>query len=134
MAQTSAVQTLIKRLIDCWNSGKLDAIDEIIAPNFVRHGDNFQGKREIKGSAGYKQHVSEFRKIVSDFHTETRDPIEQGNRIAYRFHTTGKHNGKKIEFEGVNIVRIEGNRIVEDWVYYDATGVAEKLGQHRAAA
>jgi ketosteroid isomerase-like protein len=134
MAQTSSHRHLVERLIECWNSGQLDAIDEVLAPNFVRHGDHISGQGEMKGTADYKKVVKEFRKLLSDFHSEGRDVIEQGDKVAFRFHTTGKHDGKTIEFEGINIVRIEGDRIVEDWVSYDATGLAARLGRKLAAA
>ena len=132
MAQSH--QHLVKRLIDCWNSGQMNIIDEIVSPNFVRHGDHIQRKGEIRGPAGYKHAVSEFRQLLTDFHTESHDPIERGDKVAFRFRTTGKHNGKNIEFEGVNIIRVEGDRIAEDWVYFDSTGLAERLGQKKAAA
>lgn len=131
MSQTS---TLIERLIQCWNSADLDAIDEILTRDFVRHGDHLEGKKEVRGAAEYKQVVSEYHKLLSDFHSEARDVIEQGNKVAFRFRTTGEKDGKPIVFGGVNILRIEGNRIAEDWVFFDATGLAARLGKQRRAA
>jgi ketosteroid isomerase-like protein len=134
MSSTSSHRSLVKRLMDCWNSGQTEALDEIFAANFVRHGDHIDGRREIRGSAAYKGVINEFHKLLSDLHSEVRDSIEQGNKIAFRFHTTGIHNGKAIDFEGVNILRFDGDRIAEDWIFYDATGLAARLGHHRAAA
>jgi len=69
----------------------------------------------------------------SDFHTEAIDTIEQGNKVVFRFKTTGKHNNSPVVFEGVNILRVEGGKVVEDWVYYDATGLHQKLARAKAA-
>lgn len=99
----------------------------------VRHGDYIGEQKEFKGVDEYKRIVAEFRKLVTDFHTELVDVIEQGDKIAFSFQTSGKHNGQPIRFAGVNIVRFEGDRITEDWLYYDATGLAAKLGLKRAA-
>jgi ketosteroid isomerase-like protein len=134
METTSSHRHLIQQLVECWASGQLNPIEELLTPNFVRHGDYIGGQKEFRGPAEYKRIVTEFRKLLTEFHTETRDVIEQGDKIAFRFHTSGKHNGKPIALEGVNILRFEGGRIAEDWIYYDATGLAIKLGQERAAA
>jgi ketosteroid isomerase-like protein len=125
---------LVNRLMACWNSGNLDALDEILTRDFVRHGNHLEGKKEVRGAAEYKQIVSEYHKLLSEFHSEVHDFIEQGDKAAFRFRTTGKKDGKPIEFEGANIIRIEGNRIAEDWVFFDATGLAARLGKERRAA
>ena len=134
MATFSSQRQVVQQLVDCWQSGQLNPISELLTQNFVRHGDYIGEQKEFSGVAEYKRIVAEFRKLLTDFHTEIGDVIEQGDKIAFRFQTSGKHNGKPITFEGVNIVRFEGDRIAEDWIYYDATGLAAKLGQKRAAA
>ena len=134
MSATSSSQQLLRRLIECWDSGKMNPIEELLTPDFVRHGDHVGGQKEIRGPAEYKRMVTEFRKLFTDFHTESRDVIERGDKIVLRFHTSGKHNGRPVEFDGVNILRVDGGRFAEDWVYYDATGLAAKLGQIKAAA
>jgi predicted ester cyclase len=112
----------------------MDIIDQILASNFVRHGDYIGGQGEIRGSAAYKDVVTTFRKLLPDLHSEIYDVIEQGERIAFRFRTSGKYGGRNIEFEGVNILRFESDKIAENWIYYDATGLAERLGQKKVAA
>jgi len=44
-----------------------------------------------------------------------------------------RHNNAPVVFEGVNIVRIEGGKVVEDWVFFDATGLQRKLARMQAA-
>ena len=133
MAKTVSHQHIVKRLLDCWNSGQMEIIEEVFSPNFVRHGDYLGGVGEIQGSAAYKQVVKRFRDLLPDLHSQIYDVIEQDDKLAFRFRTTGRHQGEKIEFEGANILRFEEDRIVEDWVYYDATGLAARLGQKKAA-
>jgi ketosteroid isomerase-like protein len=134
MATFSSQRKVVQRLMDCWQSGQLSGIGELLTQNFVRHGDYIGEQKEVRGVDEYKRIVADFRKLLTDFHTELVDVIEQGDRIAFRFRTSGKHNGQPITFEGVNVVRFEGDRIAEDWIYYDATGLAAKLGPERAAA
>ena len=122
---------LVTRLIECWNTGKLDDIDNLLSLDFVRHepemGGGTTGKKE------YKQTVNRYRNSLSDFHTEATDMVEQGNKIVFRFKTTGKRGNAPFIFEGVNILRIEGGKIVEDWVYFDATAVRSVVARAQTA-
>jgi ketosteroid isomerase-like protein len=122
---------LVTRLIDCWNTGKLEDIDNVLSPDFIRHQPEMGGR--TTGREEYKQAVRGYRTMLLDFHTEVADTIEQGDMIAYRFKTTGKRDNAPFIFEGVNIVRIEGDKVIEDWVYFDATGVKGKLTRAQIA-
>ncbi|MGB2662970.1 MAG: ester cyclase [Candidatus Acidiferrum sp.] len=122
---------LVARLIDCWNTGKLEDIDNVLSPDFVRHQPEMGGK--TTGREEYKQAVRGYRNMLLDFHTEATDTIEQDDKIAYRFKTTGKRDNAPFVFEGVNILRMEGGKVVEDWVYFDATGVKGRLARVQTA-
>ena len=122
---------LVARLVDCWNTGKLEDIDNVLSPNFIHHETGIEGG--TSGRDEYKQTVSRYRHALAGFHTEAADTIEQGNKLAYRFKTTGKRDDAPVMFEGVNILRIEGGKVVEDWVYLDATGSQLKLARAQSA-
>lgn len=123
---------LVSRLVHCWESGQLEDINEILTPNFVRHEPDIDVKNSSRED--YKQTIAHLRSALSGFHTEALDTIEQGNRVAFRFRTTGKQNNVQLVFEGVNVLRIEGGKIAEDWVYYDVTGLKQRLGQAKASS
>jgi predicted SnoaL-like aldol condensation-catalyzing enzyme len=122
---------LVARLVECWNTGKLGDIDEILSASFVRHEPPIDGGKT--GRDDYKQTVNRYRSMLSGFHTEATDTIEQGDKVVFRFRTTGKRNNVPVVFEGVNILRIEGDKVVEDWVYFDVTGLQQKLAREQAA-
>jgi ketosteroid isomerase-like protein len=120
---------LIGRLVDCWNTGELDDIDRVLSADFVRYEpDMRKTTRE-----GYKEIIRHYRETLTDFHTEAVDTIEQANKMVFRFRTTGKKDNAPVVFEGVNILRIEGDKIVENWVYFDATGVRGSLARAQGA-
>lgn len=123
---------LISRLVHCWEKGKLADIDAIMTPNFVRHEPDMDTRSSSRED--YKQTIAHLRSALSGFHTEALDTIEQGDKVVFRFRTTGKHNNVSVSFEGVNVLRIEGGKIAEDWVYYDATGLKQRLGQAKASS
>jgi SnoaL-like polyketide cyclase len=82
----------------------------------------------------YKQTITRLRSALSGFPTEALETIEQGNNVAFRFRTTGKHNNAEVVFEGMNLLRVEGGRIVEDWVYYDATGIEAEVRASKSSS
>lgn len=111
---------------------QLGPLDEIVAPNFVRHEAELEAKCSNRDD--YKKIINHLRAMLAQFHTEAADVIEHGNQVAFRFRTTGKRNNAVVVFEGVNILHIHGGKVVEDWVYYDATGLQQKLGLRQAAS
>jgi hypothetical protein len=34
---------LVTRLVDCWNTGKLEAINDVLSPDFIRHEPEMGG-------------------------------------------------------------------------------------------
>jgi predicted SnoaL-like aldol condensation-catalyzing enzyme len=122
---------LVAKLVECWNTGKLDAIDQVLSPKFIRHEPEVDSA--ATGREEYKLTIKRYRDNLADFHSEVPDIIEQGDRIAFRFKTTGKAHNGSVVFEGVNILRVEGNKIVEDWVYFDVTGLKDRLRREKAA-
>lgn len=122
---------LVAHLVDCWNTGKLEDLENLLSPNFIHHETGIEGGSTGRGE--YKQTVNRYRDGLSGFHTEAVALIEQGNNLAYRFKTTGKRDNAPVMFEGVNILRIEGGRVVEDWVYLDEAGSQLKFARAQSA-
>jgi ketosteroid isomerase-like protein len=122
---------IVTKLVECWNTGKLGIVDEVFSENFIRHEPDIDGGTTNRDA--YKQTVTRYHERLANFHTEATDIIEQGNKVAFRFKTTGKSGNAPVVFEGANILRIEGGKVAENWVYFDATGVKNKIKQQKAA-
>ena len=122
---------LVEQLVECWNTGRLEPIDEMLSPKFIRHEPEIDGS--ATGRDDYKQTIKRYRGILANYHSEATDIIEQGDRIAFRFKTTGKSKSGPVTFEGVNFLRVEGNKVVEDWVYFDVAGLKNRLEREQAA-
>jgi predicted SnoaL-like aldol condensation-catalyzing enzyme len=122
---------LVEQLVECWNTGKLEPIDQVLSPKFIRHEPEVDGV--ATGRDDYKETIKRHRDMLANFHTEATDIIEQGNKIAFRFKTKGKSNSGPVIFEGVNILRVEDGKVVEDWVYFDVAGLKNRLREEQAA-
>lgn len=107
-------------IIRAWNEGDLDALDEAVAPNYVRH---LSDGRTLRTRDEFKQHVAGLRATMPDIQTAVHHTFTDGEHAALRFTTTGTlPNGNTLRFDGAVIVRIENGRLAEEWEFFD-TGV-----------
>ena len=61
---------------DVWNQGDVDAIDELMSPDFVNHGSppGIPSNRE-----GFKQMVAMYTSAFPDIHFHIEDQIAEGD-------------------------------------------------------
>jgi predicted ester cyclase len=110
------------------NTGNLDLIESIIAPEYAKVHD---GKRHPVGIEGAKAHVVGVRQTYPDLHITIDRQIAEGEWVATCITATGTHTGswlgikptrKPVVFTGVNVDRVVGGLIV------DHGGAANMLG------
>jgi steroid delta-isomerase-like uncharacterized protein len=115
------------------NGGELDAIDEIMAPDYVGHVPGFpDADRE-----GDKQLIGMLRTAFPDLTMRIEDQIAAGDRVVHRLRAEGTHlgdfqgippTGKRVVVTGVNINRFRDGRVVEAWGFLDMLGLMQQLG------
>src|SRR5258708_15936274 len=69
---------------EVWHQGNLERIEELFAPDFVRHDPG----REIQGPEENRQVIKGFRAAFPDLHFRVLDQIAEGGKVAlhYTFH------------------------------------------------
>lgn len=124
-------------LVEVWGEGKLDVIDELLAPDYVDHTPRGPEPESVQGPEALKQAVQMFRTAFPDLHYKVDLQVAQDDLIATRFTATGTHlgefqglapTGRKVTYTGIDMNRIANGRIVEAWVNYDALGLLQQLG------
>ena len=123
--------TLTERITEAviskgWNQGDLDALDELVAPGYIRH---LSDGRMLNSREEFKQHIATLRAGMPDLHTEVHLSFSDGIHGAARFTTTGTPAGRPLRFEGAVIIRIEGGMLVEEWEHFDTAAIQKALGQ-----
>ena len=117
------------------NQGKLDVIDEIIAPNFTLRISSLH--KPFRGSDGMKQFVTGLRAAFPDIKFTVERQIAEKDQVATRFTSISSHQGefqgipptgRSIKDQGVDIFRIADGKIVEVWVNENAFGLMQQLG------
>ena len=134
MAQENSL--LIRRWFDeVWNSGRMEAIDEMASPNAIGHG---QAQHDIDiGLKEFKPFVVDFRRAFPDMKVTIDHIIEQGDKVVARWTATMTHKGeflgiaptgKKATITGTTTQRIVAGKIVEGWDNWDQLGLLVQIG------
>lgn len=115
------------------NEGKLDLVEEVIGPDYVGH----EPGEETQGPEGFKQFLGMMRSAFPDLNATVEDEIAEGDKVVARYTARATHQGelmgieptgKRVEVPGIEINRISGGKIVEQWNMYDAMGMMQQLG------
>ena len=75
-----------------WNRGKLELVDELVAPGCRTHDPAAPGG-VYAGPEGVKQLVGMYRSAFPDTEFELTDLIEERDKVAARITATGTHKG-----------------------------------------
>jgi predicted ester cyclase len=121
---------------EVWNQGKVSVLDEIYAPNYVRHKPPFP---DINGLEAAKQFIRDSRTSYPDVYVTLDEVIVAENRAVTRWTfqgtqkgqspTTGvSPTGKQVTFTGCNVAHWANGQIVEEWEYSDWLVFLQQLG------
>lgn len=108
------------------------AFDAVFRPDYVRHSGDSSLTREE-----YRTVIKELYAAFPDLEMAIIDAVEQGDRVAFRWESTGTHTGsyygvpptnRRVTARGMTISRFEGDCIVEDWTSWDKASVLDSLG------
>jgi len=119
-----------------WNNGNSDgsAIDDFYAPDVVIHS---AAPGWPTGLDGVRYSVSMIKGGISGFELGIQFMLADGDKVAAQWSITGTHSGelmgvpatgKSIDFQGVSVVRIEDDKIVDIWGASDWLGLMQQLG------
>ena len=121
--------TIGGRVIEqAWNQGRLEVIDELVDPRYVRH--TFFG--DLHGPEGFKERISSMRAAVSDLHVEIHEIVVKDSTGFCHYTVTGRHTGallgspptgNDIEFGGAVVVHYADGKLIEEWEYIDTARV-----------
>ena len=126
---------------DVMVGGDLNALDEILTPNFVDHEEGPPGTPD--GIDGVKAFVTMFREAFPDMQVSIEDVMEDDDRVAVRATMTGTHDGElmgvppsgnRVRLEMIDIVRIEDGRCAEHWGAADNLSLMQQIGAVQAPA
>jgi predicted ester cyclase len=135
--ETMSVETyksLVRRFYDeALNARRVQVIDELALADYAEH-DPLPGQRD--GLVGLKDRVSMLTEGLASTYT-LHDVIATGDRVVVRWTNAGIHSGeflgipptgRSFEIAGIDIYRIENDRMAEHWHVVDQLTMLQQLG------
>jgi serine phosphatase RsbU (regulator of sigma subunit)/predicted ester cyclase len=124
-------KALVRRFVEeVLNGGNLDAIDELMAPDYLDHGTP-TGK--YAGREGHKRSIAKQLAASSDLRFHIEEQIAEGDKVVSWVIGSGTHDrerfmglaptGTRVTIENIIISRVVEGKIVEDWGVRDASHV-----------
>ena len=125
---------LVRRYQEIYNSNQLDALTEVLSEKLLTPLILPGLPPGLEGAkAAHQIMLTGF----PDYKTVIEDLIAEGDKVAVRIRMSGTHTGsfmgipptgKKVEFTGMYIARIENGMIVEHWGEEDGVSLMRQLG------
>ena len=116
------------------NKKNLDAIDELVAEDFVEHVP-FPG--QCPGREGLRHVLATFLSAFPDIRWTLEEQIAEGEKVVSRFTMTGTHRGdflgipptgKSVNIWGVVIDVVRDGKFAESRIIMDTLGLMQQLG------
>jgi steroid delta-isomerase-like uncharacterized protein len=128
-------KTIARRFNDeVWDRGDLAALEELFAEDAVDHGAI---PDQPPGREGHKYQLNLFRSAFPDLRVTAEDIFSEGDKVAYRWTGRGTHQGElmgiaptgnEVTFRGIDVLRVEGGKVVERWSEYNALEAMQQMG------
>jgi steroid delta-isomerase-like uncharacterized protein len=125
-ARLGEMKELVGKWVDVVNSGTVEGIESVWAQDcVVRPGG---GLPEVHGVANLAGLLTAYRDALADMHVTTDGLVAEGDLVAARFTTRGRHDGEflgipatgvSIQIGGFGLFRIADGLIAEEWLLDD---------------
>jgi len=122
-------------LLEAFNQGKLEVIDEVIADNHIDHAVLPPGLPP--GKEGIKLLAKTLRSAFPDLKITIDFSVAEGDLVVQHGTATGTMkgefagmppSGKTATWAGIHIGRIKDGKIVEHWAVEDQLSMLQQLG------
>jgi predicted ester cyclase len=130
-------KALARRFLEAFANGDLDTLDELLAPDFINHSP-LPG--QAPGREGYIQTAAEKHAAFSDIRHIVEYQATDGEEMVITRHTTRRiHDrgvslgmrptGREWTLTHIDIHRIVGGKVLEEWSASSASPILEALAQ-----
>jgi serine phosphatase RsbU (regulator of sigma subunit)/predicted ester cyclase len=127
-------KALVRRFMEARAKADLNAIEEMMAPNFISHG-LLPGQQP--GREGLKRSIAEIAATFSNRRRFIEDQVAEADKVVTRYTLRATHDrkeimgvaptGREVSYKAIVIHRISGGKIAEEWGA--GTSISELMGQ-----
>ena len=131
---TEENKALVRRWYEEFNKHSLAGIAEDCVPGYVVHGTSVFPDTDL---AGMQLWCTVLWTALPDMHVVVEDLIAEGDKVVSRLTIRGTHRGeymgipptgKQASLTGIEIDRIEDDKVVESCFSQDMLGLMQQLG------
>ncbi|PAZ14802.1 hypothetical protein CLM62_17815 [Streptomyces sp. SA15] len=117
-----------------WDRGEVDALDSLLSADYRRRSSP---KEEGQSLTEFKASILAARSAFPDLVTTIDEIVAEGDRMAVRWHSSGRHEGsflgvpptnRSVEVDGATFARFEGDLVVEEFVTWDPRSLLAAIG------
>lgn len=128
-------KTAIRHFLDAAITGNVDALDELIIPDVVTHGDAVFP--QVSDREALKNGINAFRAAFPDATFTVEKIFAEADKVVTHILLRGTHKGnwlgaaptgKAMTWTASSIARFADGKIVESWVIQDELGLMQQLG------
>jgi steroid delta-isomerase-like uncharacterized protein len=125
---------IVRRYQDIYNSNQLDGLADVVSEQLLT-------PRILQGMTPGIEGAKAVHQLMltgfPDYRTVIEDIVAEADKVAARIRMTGTHtgtfmgipaSGRKVDFTGMYIARIEKGKIVEHWSEEDALSLMRQIG------
>ena len=135
-AMLEANKGIVRQFGEAVNNNNLDALDDIVAANFIRHSQATSDVK-IRSLEEFKQFAKMSSESIPDMTGKIEIMVAEGDYVAVYATFTGTQTGqmgpfpaynKKMESKTMAIFRLENGKIAELWIEWDNLAMLMQLG------
>ena len=119
----------VEQVLEAWNTGNVDLLDEIYAPGFVRHSPGAAfGDEDLEA---IKKRALSLQKDFPGFQLTADETIVEGmdrGMTRWTWRWTNKDTGKEVIMMGCTISHGVDGKTVTEWEFGDWLGLFLQLG------
>lgn len=133
MSDSAVARVVLEYIESVWNGADPAALERLTTPDFTYRlgGQPGRDRSEMEGF------LKLIRRAFPDWRVEVADMVTEGDEAAVRWTGTVTHEGDfrgipatgaQIRVSGINMYRLEGGKIADEWEQMDSVGMLQQMG------
>lgn len=130
---TGAMKAVVRRFVtEIFEAGHVEAIDELVAPDFVSHTFN------VRGAYALAEATRRVHGALTEVEFDIHEVVAEGDMVAVRLTSTAEATGdfmgiadatgRRYTIDEIHLFRLSNGRIIEHRHSHDALGITRQLG------
>ncbi|MEW6604227.1 MAG: ester cyclase [Thermoproteota archaeon] len=138
MSSTDENIRTVRRLIEAFNAGDVNKLDELVSPEYFNHESQASPERaKLRGPEEVRDTITKLRSAFADLRYEEQDIIASGDKVVMILLVSGRHvgnffgiepTGRSFSYLAAHIHRLENGKVAEHRAIRDDLRFMMQLG------